>query len=299
MKQVKYGDSSFLMRLEMPRSWDIENISAVTIGIKDSSATELLSAQSATLYTATTLNGALTATSMAATLANTATAVTTGDRLRIAASAAGQAEDIVVRSYNGSTYTIELDEELADAHSDGTAVHGMWATYAADFSDTDTYTAGKIIEVTWTPDSDDEAYTERYTVGKTEFAASQLWDHYSTLYPTNWETVKGTGNRNLDSLETLIVDLFAAEFKRRQLEIDRLRDQNLFHVGLLKFAHKTLLEDGGDSTANELEEAKESWVKWFEDVTKSTIWTDDDQDETLDEPEENYPRIPSFLTRNY
>lgn len=297
MEQIKYGDDAFALRLEMPPTWDIESITEVTIGIKHGT-TELLAATAATQYTATTLNGALTPSGGTATIANDAGAVVEGDRLRIAASAAGPAEDIEVHSYDSSTKVITLRRELNDGHSDGTAVHGMWCTYSLDASDTDTWGKGYIVEVVWTPDSNDEAYTDRYVIGTTAFASSRLWRDIELMHPALWKRYSGHTPEDLSDLEGAIAARLEQEMWSSHMDLDRIRDMPIVAPILTQCAIMVLYSSGGDEHQTEYERARDTFHAQLEKLKANPIWIDYDQDGAIDDDEgEVQSRTPRFLTR--
>jgi hypothetical protein len=295
LKQIKYGDDAFVMRFEMPASWDVESITEVTIGI-DRNATSLLDATAATLYTATTLNGAVVRTAGTVTIANDATAVVEGDRLRIAESASGPAEDVEVHSYNSSTKVVTIKRELNDAHANGAAVYGMWASYDLDASDTDVFVKGYVVEVTWTPDSDNQAYTERYVIGSSGYATTSLWRTVSKMWKSLWNEYSGYSQDDLNDVEEIIRSRFDSIFKNAGLDANRIVDKSQIDPGFALYGRMVLLEDGGDEKIREYEVAKTAFYLWFDELKKSPIWSDDDQDESQDETEIR-THTPYFLNR--
>jgi len=283
MKQVKYGDSSFTFRYEMDPSMDIASISGVNITVTDMSGSDLIAETAATIYTATTLDAAVSYDDSTITLASGASAVTEGDRLYIA-SATGPEEEVVVKSYNSSTRVVTLKNNVEEDHSSGTAVRGMWATYAADFSTVTTFTAGKQMRVVWEfTGSDDPSVTETYVIALYAAGVSDFWGEYNARYPVQAEMLD---SKDKDKLETIIKDEFRVELKLAGIEYDRVVDQPLMTQGIMRYGRKMVLEGSGDADKYEYEIAVRSWNEWLTRVRDNMIiWTDNDQDGAIEDSE--------------
>jgi hypothetical protein len=274
MQQIKYGDSSFTLRLEFPEHWDTESITGVTVAVTTRGNSSLLAAQDATIYTATTLGAAASAGDAYVTLAEGADAPSPGDIMIIAASDDGDRERIVVSHYDSVNRYLYPEDYLESAHSSGAAVYGAYATYALDASSATNYPKTAIVVVTWTPDSDDTAVTEEYVVAATSMAGGGLWADLSNSYPTVYEKIAG---RDKDRLEDVIRSRFGNALRHRGLDINRVKDQTLLSDGMVLFARFIILSDS--SVENETYmRAKTEFKDWLDMLAASPIWQDFDQD---------------------
>lgn len=295
MSEVKYGDDSYTLRFEYPTGWDVDNITGVNIAIYDTGGSEALAATAATLYTATTLDAAASAGTNTITLASGASALQPGDRIRIADSASGPAEDATVAFYNSSTRVVTLADDMDEDHASGAAVDGLWCTYAADFSDTDTFPKGKEFRVVWSPQgSDDKDSSEIITVAGISYASSQFWADFKDDYPTDYDKLDG---RNLTRYEEKRRAEFGDELNTAGIELNRVVDQPRFRAGFALYVRRFILRGTGDADTEERKVADQAWNGWWEyTVRNSSIWTDTDQDGTKDTAEE-VKRDPFFGVR--
>lgn len=292
MKQIRYGDSSFTLRLEMD-DWDVENISAVNIEVKSRGGTDLLASTAATLYTATTLGAAATAGDMSVTLAEGSAAPSPRDRMVIAANNDGERERVVVHHYDAANLELYTKMELNESHESGADVYGCFATYALDASDTDTFTKGKIAQVIWTPvGSDDLPVSFEYKVSGSAVAGGGLWDELENTYRSTYEMVI---NRDLDKLEDAIKTRFGAKLRTRGLDTDRVKDQTLLLPGLVLFARYIIHAD--DTDPEIYNRTKVDFAEWLDDLASAPIWQDFDQDDAEDEVGEVQPHYPDSLYR--
>lgn len=274
MKQIKYGDASFALRLEFPEHWDTESITGVTVAITTRGNVSLLAADDATLYEATTLAADAAAGAQYFTLAAESASPSPGDIMIIAASDDGDRERIVVEHYDSTALRVYPERELELDHASGAAVYGAYATYALDASDTDDFGKGDIVIVTWTPNSDDTAISDEYVVAGTSVAGGGMWADLNTIYPDVYEMV---GTRDKERLEYAIRSRFSNALRHRGLDINRVVDQSLLSDGIVMFARYIILSDA--STNDEIyQRAKSEFAEWLTMQASSPIWQDLDQD---------------------
>ena len=143
----------------------------------------------ATVMTATTLSAAAKAGEDTITL-TAVTSVVEGSTLRIAASADGPHEDVVVAAVGAAE--VILTDYLAYKHTTATAVSGRFLSYAIDASQAD-FTSGLDFSVIWDlTDTDDPAWREEGEILKREVAFGGLeatfkarCQHYYLGIPAN------------------------------------------------------------------------------------------------------------------
>jgi len=300
MRETQYNNAALTLRFEFPSDWDAQSITAVTVGVKDTSGNELLAATAATLWdaggtNATQINGAVAADEdeIVIELAGGGSLPTPvpGDRLEIAASAAGPTEEITVSFYSSTAKQITTVRDLRYAHSDNTAIKGLFCTYDLDTSDTDTWIKGKQLVFTWTPNTDDLPCKERGEVVISEFSIPGFNERFSMLYPREYEAVVQTSggvSKPFNRLPTFLQaahDEIRSELLVRGLDINRVMDQaQLFPVLTSKVRWLVLLS-GDDRYDAERAVALDEYQRQLELLAKSPIWGDDNQDEIRDRDE--------------
>lgn len=278
---IKYGDSSQTVRLEFPSQWT-GLPSTITITVKDEDAGEILSAQSATLYTATVLNGAVTRGDNSIIVANDADNLTPGDRVRIAAGASGSAEDVEVDYYNSTSKVATLKGALRYSHADGAAVSPLWATYALNASGSD-YTVGKRLQVIWTPNTDDPIYTEDATVIQYQWQPIDLESRFRTTWFDIYEQIRP----NFDDLAQEARKQLRLRLMRDNRDLNTLREPDAATPALMSQIALMVTRRGGDEHKHEYEMAIKAYNEDIANLTQTVVWWDVDDDLTQDKNEES------------
>ena len=289
VKQIKYNDSSFTLRFEFPDDWAAASITGVSIAITDAGGTSLLASTAATLYTSVALASASARGDATVTLGGTPGALSRGDRLLIAASAAGRDEIVEVDSYNSSTKVVSLRHTIQYAHSSTTSLYPCWCTYALDTSTTATWAAGSECTVLWTPDTDDHPVTELYVIGKTDFGSSETIDRFRVQYPSMYQARDRSG---IEDIEREARERVWMHCKARNFDLNRLTDQTLMVPSVVEMMANLIASGGGDAAEYEQASTWERFTREFELFSSLTVWTDDNQDLIQDEEEVQKHSIP-------
>lgn len=289
IKQIKYNDSSFTLRFEFPDDWAIASITGVDVSITDAGGSTMLASTAATLYTSVALASAAAVGDATVTLGGTPGALSRGDRLLIAASAAGRDEIIEVESYNSSTKVVSLRHSIQYAHSSTTALYPCWCTYALDTSTTATWAAGEECTVMWTPDTDDNPVPELYTIGKTEFGSSETLDRFRVQYPSLYEARDRSGIEDVEAEARRRVGMHC---KVKNMDLNRLVDQDLMSPSIVEMMANLIASGGGDNAEYEQQTTWERFVREFELFASLPVWVDDDQDLIQDEEEVQKHAVP-------
>jgi hypothetical protein len=269
-RQIKYNDSAQVLRLEMPSHWRAESITSCTIVINDTDGGALLASTAATVYTATTLNGAAAIGATTITLAATAGNLTAGDRIRLA----GPYEDCEIAAYNSTSKVATLKRALTSAHATGVAVHGLWATYSLSTATVATWTKGLECVLTWSPNSDDVPLTETAIVEGYEFGAEAYRERFAALYPAEYEVAE----YRLAHVYEEARQRLTHRLRGKNLDMDRVVNGELVMPVLLDFMRYLIVCSGGNAYASEREIAWSMFLASEEVLTSQPIWTDDDQD---------------------
>jgi hypothetical protein len=283
-RQIPYNNAAATLRYEYDPSWDPQTITGVTLTVTDLGGSELLAADAATLWTATTMSAASSVGDTTITL--TAATLSPGDRLSIAASADGPNEEVIVKYYNSSTKVATLTLELKYGHASGTAVKGMWATYDIDTSVVATFPAAKQVRLVWTPaGSDDLARTEDgeisiYAAGVSDFAG-----YFTRNFSREARIVAARGPSGFEDLHADSILEISAKLQFRGLLMDRLVNQTLLKVPIAQMARLIVARAGGDRWAAEIEQARKDFQIAFEDLCSPALYSDDNQDGVQSENE--------------
>ena len=282
MRQLEYNNAAFTMVFEFPPGWDIASITAVNITVKNTAGTTLLAETAATIYTATTLNGAVAIGDSYVTLANTATACVPGRQYEMAASAAGPAEVLSCHHYDGTNYLLYGTADTRSAHTTGTAVKGAYCTYDLDTSTVATWPVGTQCVIQWAPvGSDDPSMFERAEISISRFGAPDFEQRFEAKYPIEYDVARG----EIGSLEFETYELLKMRMKSDGVHLDRLRDTNDVMPTFLALARYIVLEGSGDSETTERNEARENYDRLYAYLAKIPAWQDLDQDEIQDPSE--------------
>lgn len=272
---LKYGDTTVL-RFEIPPQWDVLSITGISVSVTNSSGT-VLDSGDATLYEATTLDGATSSQATSITLADLSGDLSPGDRIRIGSSSEpGEVREV----YSYGSLVAKIVTELEYPHSDGADVCGMFATYSLDMSDTDTFGLGDDLFVRWTPDTPDLDEVENYVIGSTAVLGGDMWEEYSNTFPNDAQRMHG---RDPMRFEKFVRRMMRLEFQDKGFDFDRLATTDHLQNGLVLLTRRFVLEGSGDTDQVEYERAVKSFDSWISKVIRLPLWEDSDQDESVDE----------------
>ncbi len=193
MTQIRYNHASNILRLGYPAAWDPKLITGVTLTITDRDADELLDATALTLYTSTTLDGAVERFADEIVLDSGAGSLSPGDHLLL--SGVEGDEHVVVKGYDSSTYTAQLEAILDNAYADGEAVYGCWGTYTLDTTTVATWTAGLVVTLTWTPTGAGQPITWEAQIAKSSLDLSGLRLEFQDRFPRAHKAFVVTSDR--------------------------------------------------------------------------------------------------------
>ncbi len=293
MRQIEYNNAAFSLRFEFPGDWLAQTITGVTLGVKDTSGNELLAAAACTLLdaggtNAFQINGATEKDDntfiIELTGGGSLPTPVSGDRLDIAASASGPAEEVTVLHYNSATFTVTTDVDLRYDHGDNTSVVGKYCTYDLDTSTVADWTKSKQIVLTWTPDTDDIPCKERGEIVISEFSIPGFNERFSMLHPREYEAAIDPIMRLPTLLEEAHNQL-RSELLLRGLAVDRVVDQSQLIPSLMGKVRWLVLLNGDDRYEVERNVAQQEYARQFELLSTAPIWGDDNQDEVRDTDE--------------
>ena len=284
--QINYGDSSQILRLEMPVSWDAHGVTGVDIQITDDASTDLVASTAATLYTATTLAAAATPGDSTITLHAGAGDLYEGDKLRLEPN-----EDVEVLSYNTTSKVATLKHGLNVAHASGSEVSPLWATYDLDASDTDTWELLENIIIRWSPAGIDAGtHIEIGEVVKTGYGSSDFVAKFRVLYPA----LADMRESDLIAMEAIASEHIRIKLSIKDVDMDKVVPQDvepivLHYAAYLMCIPSEEMHAEGDKAFEESERMLEAYVNTVQ-------WEDEDQDGAQDDSEFE-SHTPAFIER--
>ncbi len=284
--RIPYDHSAAPLRVEFTDEWNPANIDAIEITITQiPGGTALATSQDATKGTATTLDGASTIGATSISVAGPPGAVGTavsGDRFYIPASAAGPPEYVVADYVTGTTLYIQ--RPTTDAHSDGTAIYPMWATYAIDTTSS-TYTQGMRVKLKWIPvDSSNEmegsAITQEGYIGEQAFQLGDLRVDFEAVYPSVYTNLE----ERWDGVYDAALRRVRAYLRAKDRDIDKLVDQSVLEPAMIEMVYM-LGAPRGDEWEYEHSMARAAFDDAMHRVEDSPVWFDSDEDDIVDDGE--------------
>ena len=296
MKTIRYGDSSFVLRLEFPSSWPVKTLcpTAVTIAVEDGAGTELLAATATTILEAHNTGALVAAGAASMALAATPPAYAAGDRLLLVDGVTAPSEILDVAGISGTT--LYLRDGLTYDHATAKALRPLFVTYALDASDADDFPRGSERLLIWTPNDDNPVYKEQAIVESAEWGGEGL-EADMTSFPTAYELIKDRYNK----VEAMARRTVTAALRFKDLDIDTLRDPQIL-IDPMLHQMRILAYQGTDALdryAEELKDARASYASAIKIAQETIAWWDADRDDDKDENEVTAAQLPVFAGRGY
>jgi hypothetical protein len=282
LKQIPFGSNSVSLAFDIPAAWNVENLSAVTVKVADRTGVEVLPSDNCSLWPQTTLDGRVYQFDDAIVLADSATAVLPGEMLTIVGVAAR--ENVVVKEYDSTTFTVTLEEQLKNDFESGAAVFSNMVSYDLDVSDTDTFIAGKTFVATWSPTPDGVGAPIRTILEITKFEAdtSNIERRFSILYPRAYDAFLRPVNR----MNAIIVEsqsMIEFEMKSAGMDYHRIVGEEILqHLLMAKMACVWVM-NADEDLEDERKAVNAEYTRLFSLLKGMPLWTDTDQDGVKDE----------------
>lgn len=284
MKQIQYGESAVPLRFDFPAEWDPADVSAVTLTIKDDSATTLLAADAMTLYTATSLSEDALQYTSSIVLDSEAGDVAPGDMLVIEGAAG--TEMVRVKAYVSATQTAELEGILKYDHAEDDSVFATWATYELDVSDTDTFLNGLTMVFIFTPTGSGQVTRDEYQISSAVVDLGGLEKAFSVIYPRAYDAfTQPTDNFQvyLSEAERQVKNELLAQ--NNAFDYDRVVDQDMMAPVIMAKMALLWTLNGDENKEDEREALGNDYAAQIGILLNRTKWTDSDQDDAKDEEE--------------
>lgn len=286
-KIIKNGDSSFIVKTQMPSTW-IGNPTAVTISIYDTAGTTLVDAESVTLYAGDVSSAiAYGGTDSIALTINSGYTPKQGDHVRIGNSSVGY-QNVTVVSYTAATTTIVIDQFLKWDMPAGIEINWRDMSHTIDASGTD-WSNVKRVEIIWSPDTDDVNYPELWDVLKAQSAGAGLEQSFETFFSRYYENIE---QNTFVQYEKRARDRLYNLFESRQRNMDKIVDSSLLDdLVMTEIAILICLASGTDYD-DELKKLKADKAEQLAIIDGLEVWVDEDEDNIVDDGEEG----PAVLT---
>jgi len=254
----------------------------VTLTIYDTAGVELLAADDLTLYTATTLDGAVARFLSTITLDSGADDLLIGDSILLCG--IGGDEVMRVKGYDTTNQVVELEEILDNAYADGDAVYGLFGDINVDTSDTDVFAAGKVVTLKWIPSGSGAPVVESAQIAKTILDISGLRAQFKDIYERAYDAYKEPNDKFNRMVKAAKLEI-DAELNANGLQMDRIVDQSrIAPVIMAKMAHMWTY-NGDEAKLDEREFLTTDYNAKLALLLKDPIWADHDQDLVEDEAE--------------
>lgn len=291
MRRLNLGNDAETLRLELPIEWNPADLTGLTLTINDQSGNELMVAAAVTLWTPTTLDGAVAACSTSCTLAAGSDDLAPGDGIMVIG--AGGRERMVVKGY--AALVAEVDTIFSLDFADGDDVYGLFGTIEVDLSDTSVFPAGQELLLIWTPAGSGGPITEEAVISSyRQVDIAGLREELRDVYPRAY--VGLTVPR--DRLERIAArarndirkQLLAMD---QSLELNTIRDQDLILPAVAAQCAVLWTLNGDDELDNERATFKEQVSAELALISTLDVWGDSDGD-LVDDPLERRDHPPVF-----
>jgi hypothetical protein len=279
---LRYNHATNVVRFDFPPEWDGSAITDLKLQIADKDGTELLAAASATIYTATSLDGDVAAYLSSIVLDSAAGALVPGDQLLVAGVLGD--ELVRVKDYDGTTYTAELEETLLYAHADNAPVYGMWGTKTVDTTTVATWPIGKIVVLTWTPTGTGLPTTQLGQVVVSRPELEGLRGVFADVWPRAYNAFKEPTEK-FDRMYDQAGKQLATELLAEGMDIERIKDTELLEpIMMTKMAWLWAL-NGDEQLEDERKIIALEYAAQKALIKNLPIWIDHDQDGVEDDGE--------------
>lgn len=286
-----YTNSTVLINIDFPETWDPSDLTGLTLKINDHDASDppLMTATAATLYTATTLGADVSRYLDEVTLAAAAGNLQPGDVIRIVG-AAGK-EDRTVKGYDSTTKVATLEQIVDNEYADGDAVYLLSASVTVDFSSLTTFPLGERMVFTWTPTGTGAPFTQLAEIAATVQVDIEKFDlTFRALFRRAYDGLKKSEDR-LGTVFEEAQKLLRRKLVSRHMDITRVMDQDVLApclrllCAIMWATGGELSEGDGPTLKDELAEWRKEEISEFELLCSLPIWVDKDFDNIEDDGE--------------
>jgi len=294
MKQLPYSSAAAPLHFEFPDEWSAVDLSALTLAVYDEDGNVLQAADSVTLYTATSLEGAVERFASEIALDTAAAALAVGDMLELHGTEG--VEKVRLKGIDTTNDTYELEAILDNAYEDNDVVVAVFANYDLDISTVATFTVGMLLTLVWTPTGTGLPITQIVQVAASSLDIAGLRQNFLDVYPRAYKAFTEPTDK-LNRMAQIARRQLGNECIAKGLDIERVVDQDRM-VDVVSARMAWLWALNGDIDMEDerkviaAENAKQT--AW---LMSRPVWADDDQDKIKDDGE--FTDHQYFPTRNW
>lgn len=278
MRYLNLGNSAETLRIEFPLEWDPSALTGLTLAINNRDGSELAAAAAVTLWTATTLDGAVAVTATSCTLADGSDELFPGDGIMF--SGAGGTERKVVKGYDASTELLEVDSIFERDFSDGDDVYGLFGTIEVDLSNLTTFPAGQKLMLIWSPTGTGGDITELAEIATyMQVDIAGLGEQIRDVWPRAYkgltvprDRLKRVARRARNDIRKQLLAI------NPRFEINLVRDQSVLIEAIAAQCAVIWTLGGDEKLKDERAAAREQVAIEVETLSKLNIWADTDGD---------------------
>lgn len=282
MQHLRYNNASNVLRFALPAEWNIEDLSALTLTIKNLAGTELLAASAVTMYTATELDGDVSRYDKEITLDSGATDLDEGDEILIVGSAGK--EHAIVEGYDSTTKIATLERILDNPYDDGDAVYGLFGSITVDTTVVATFPVGTLLTLVWTPTGTGHTTRQPAQISVNIVDVLNLRKRFSIVYPRAYNAFIQPVDRFADMVEEAEQGV-RTDMELAEMNYDRLWDQDIAaQLVMAKLAFLWTF-NGDVEIDDERKFLEDQYDKKLTAAKKLPMWTDSDDDDTEDDGE--------------
>jgi len=289
---MKYSSDSEIYRVNFPSGWSAEDLTEMSLNIYDSAGEALLEDSAFTLYTATTLDGAVSRYEDSLTLDSEAGDLAPGDRIMIVGT--GVSEIRTVKGYDSTNRIVTLETTVDNQYDDGDSVYALHATADLDLSDTDVFEQGAVLTIEVIPVGTGAPFTERATLLAYQQLDTEGFSRdMEALYPRAYSALTSPANRFeavLNSVrEKLRKDML---LQSGRFNINTIRDSSVLGPALMALCAFNWTLNGDDGLADERKAYQNEYEAEKRVLASLPIWADSDEDLIEDDEETtSHPHI--------
>lgn len=280
MRQIPYGSDAVPLSFSVPLSWDVTQLTAVSVSIADRAGNEALASSECTLWPSTTIDGDIEQFDDQFVLAAGSTSPISGDVLTLLGS--DDFERVTVKKYDATTLTVTTESVIDSAYSDGDSVYGNFVSYELDVSDTDTWTAGKSFVATWTPVGTGIPFRTVLQVSKFSADTADIEQELKDLYPRVYFSYKNPVDR-MARMISIAQRRIENDLKYNLMDYNRIVGEPILKDLLLAQMACLWAKGGDNDLSDERTVLNDEYSALLATLKNSPVWTDTDQDGIVDE----------------
>jgi len=278
---IRYNNASNVLKLIYPPEWNVEDLTAVTITVKDLLGNTLLDADTVTLQAVATLESAVSRYDTSIDTDYTGS-FDAGQMIKLVGSVGSEIKRI--KGWDSSTKLIELETIVDNPYDAGDSVYSLQCEYTLDTTDTDSYQKTGEYKVVWSPVGTGNDAPDIYQILPESLQISGFVLSLKSIYPRVYDALINPVNRVDEFIdaaeERLYIDLMADG-----LDMYALKEQRLLKPVLMACVAHLWSLSGDKALEDEKRELKVDYSSRLSSLKKLPVWIDMNADDIMDDNE--------------